>query len=221
MSKNTDYKIKNVAVTTNGRNEIYFDVEWEGDDKLDYFELRIREGGTDNSLELYAYPAHKQRVVVKDFYFIKSWKSKQVNNETFYVELGIADYTETADQICWDSRTLLKCMYGCTDWGCNHTCPSRPGFPGMEAKRRCSPATAGASSSTPTTNTPLRRPPMRWSAAPSLTGITLPCPFPTAACVPPAPLWTMNLAASSAWPAPLSTVWASMFLKPFTRWVCR
>ena len=101
MSKNTDYKIKNVAVTTNGRNEIYFDVEWEGDDKLDYFELRIREGGTYNSLELYAYPAHKQRVVVKDFYFIKSWKSKQVNNETFYVELGIADYTEKGELKSW------------------------------------------------------------------------------------------------------------------------
>lgn len=92
MSKNTDYKIKNVAVSTNGRNEIYFDVEWEGDDKLDYFELRIREGGTDNSLELYAYPAHQQRVVVKDFNFINNWKSKQVNKQTINVELGIYDY---------------------------------------------------------------------------------------------------------------------------------
>ena len=60
MNKNTDYKIKNVVVSTNGRNEIYFDVEWEGDENLDYFELRIREGGTDNSLELLAYPALKQ-----------------------------------------------------------------------------------------------------------------------------------------------------------------
>ena len=102
MNKNTDYKIKNVTVSTNGRNEIYFDVEWEGDENLDYFELRIREGGTDNSLELYAYPAHQQRVVVKDFYFIKSWKSKQVNNETFYVELGIADYTEKGELKSWD-----------------------------------------------------------------------------------------------------------------------
>ena len=92
MSKNTDYKIKNVAVTTNGRNEIYFDVEWEGDDKLNYFELRIREGGTDNSLELYAYPAHQQRVVVKDFNFINNWKSKQVNKQTINVELGIYAY---------------------------------------------------------------------------------------------------------------------------------
>ena len=36
-----------------------------------------------------------------------------------------------AEQICWDSRTLLKCMFGCDDWGKNHTCPSRPGYPTM------------------------------------------------------------------------------------------
>ena len=36
-----------------------------------------------------------------------------------------------APQICWDSRTLLKCMFGCDDWGKNHTCPSRPGYPTM------------------------------------------------------------------------------------------
>ena len=47
-------------------------------------------------------------------------------------EMGAADAVLfTADQICWDSRTLLKCMYGCPDWGKNHTCPSRPGNPSM------------------------------------------------------------------------------------------
>ena len=48
------------------------------------------------------------------------------------LDMGATDavYFE-ADQICWDSRTLLKCMYGCTDWGKNHTCPSRPGNPTM------------------------------------------------------------------------------------------
>ena len=94
MDKNTDYKIKNVAVSTNGRNEIYFDVEWEGDENLEYFELRIREGGTDNSLELYAYPAHQQRVVVKDFNFINDWKSKHVNKQIINIELGIYDYDD-------------------------------------------------------------------------------------------------------------------------------
>ena len=40
-----------------------------------------------------------------------------------------------APQICWDSRTLLKCMYGCSDWGKNHTCPSRAGNPTMAEMR--------------------------------------------------------------------------------------
>ena len=48
------------------------------------------------------------------------------------LEAGAADAVLfEAPQICWDSRTLLKCMYGCTDWGKNHTCPSRPGNPTM------------------------------------------------------------------------------------------
>jgi len=29
-------------------------------------------------------------------------------------------------QIVFDSRTILKCMFGCGDWGKGHTCPSRP-----------------------------------------------------------------------------------------------
>ena len=44
------------------------------------------------------------------------------------LELG-ADHAvsfETA-QIAFDSRTILKCMYGCADWGKGPTCPSRPG----------------------------------------------------------------------------------------------
>lgn len=47
-------------------------------------------------------------------------------------EMGATDAVAFEDeQICWDSRTLLKCMYGCADWGKNHTCPSRPGNPTM------------------------------------------------------------------------------------------
>lgn len=33
----------------------------------------------------------------------------------------------TTDQIAFDARTLLKCMFGCSDWGYGHTCPSRKG----------------------------------------------------------------------------------------------
>lgn len=31
------------------------------------------------------------------------------------------------DDIVFDPRTILKCMFGCGDWGKGHTCPSRPG----------------------------------------------------------------------------------------------
>lgn len=37
---------------------------------------------------------------------------------------------ELAD-ICFDSRVLLKCMFGCEDWGKGLTCPSRKGSPSM------------------------------------------------------------------------------------------
>jgi predicted metal-binding protein len=31
------------------------------------------------------------------------------------------------EDIAFDPRTILKCMFGCSDWGTGHTCPSRPG----------------------------------------------------------------------------------------------
>jgi hypothetical protein len=41
--------------------------------------------------------------------------------------MGAADAVAfKLEDICFDSRTLLKCMFGCSDWGKNHTCPSRP-----------------------------------------------------------------------------------------------
>jgi predicted metal-binding protein/predicted GNAT family acetyltransferase len=33
----------------------------------------------------------------------------------------------TTDELAFDPRTLLKCMFGCDSWGRDHTCPSRPG----------------------------------------------------------------------------------------------
>lgn len=48
------------------------------------------------------------------------------------LSMGAPDCVEfRIDQIVFDPRTLLKCMYGCSDWGRNHTCPSRPGNPSM------------------------------------------------------------------------------------------
>ena len=37
----------------------------------------------------------------------------------------------TPDDIVFDGRTLLKCMFGCADWGKGCTCPSRPNFPSL------------------------------------------------------------------------------------------
>lgn len=44
------------------------------------------------------------------------------------LELG-ADHAVAfrIEDIVFDPRTILKCMYGCNDWGKGHTCPSRPG----------------------------------------------------------------------------------------------
>jgi predicted metal-binding protein len=46
------------------------------------------------------------------------------------LELGAVDAVPFAiDDIAFDHRTILKCMYGCSDWGKGPTCPSRPGSP--------------------------------------------------------------------------------------------
>lgn len=51
-------------------------------------------------------------------------------------EMGATDCVPfTIGDIRFDSRTLLKCMFGCTDWGKNHTCPSRAGSPTMAEYR--------------------------------------------------------------------------------------
>ena len=34
----------------------------------------------------------------------------------------------TPDDIVFDGRTILKCMFGCNSWGNGCTCPSRAGF---------------------------------------------------------------------------------------------
>jgi len=48
------------------------------------------------------------------------------------LEMGAVDAVPfVLSDIAFDPRTLLKCMYGCPDWGKLHTCPSRPGSPTM------------------------------------------------------------------------------------------
>ncbi len=52
-------------------------------------------------------------------------------------ELGAVNaVTFDIDDIVFDPRTILKCMFGCADWGKGHTCPSRPGSLSMEEYER-------------------------------------------------------------------------------------
>lgn len=55
-----------------------------------------------------------------------------MRERTYYVERALelgADHAVLFElkDIIFDSRTILKCMFGCADWGKGHTCPSRPG----------------------------------------------------------------------------------------------
>lgn len=48
-----------------------------------------------------------------------------------YIDLALrlgADHAVVfrVEDIAFDPRTILKCMFGCGDWGKGHTCPSRP-----------------------------------------------------------------------------------------------
>ncbi|MCL2408080.1 MAG: DUF2284 domain-containing protein [Oscillospiraceae bacterium] len=50
-----------------------------------------------------------------------------------YINIAIAQGAQhavavTPDDIAFDGRTLLKCMFGCADWGKGCTCPSKDGF---------------------------------------------------------------------------------------------
>lgn len=52
--------------------------------------------------------------------------------ETYFKEKALSLGADHAvvfriNEIVFDPRTILKCMFGCNDWGKGHTCPSRPG----------------------------------------------------------------------------------------------
>jgi predicted metal-binding protein len=52
-------------------------------------------------------------------------------DKKYYADMAIklgADHAIVfnINDIEFDSRTILKCMFGCSDWGKGHTCPSRP-----------------------------------------------------------------------------------------------
>lgn len=53
-------------------------------------------------------------------------------DEKYFTEMALklgADHAVPfkIGDIEFDSRTILKCMFGCNDWGKGHTCPSRSG----------------------------------------------------------------------------------------------
>lgn len=59
----------------------------------------------------------------------KSYPEKYIK---YALENGASDAVRfDISDICFDSRTYLKCLYGCPDFGNNHTCPSKPGSPSM------------------------------------------------------------------------------------------
>ena len=55
-------------------------------------------------------------------------------NQQRYFDLALGMDADHAvlfriEDIVFDSRTILKCMFGCNDWGKGNTCPSRSGSP--------------------------------------------------------------------------------------------
>jgi len=58
-----------------------------------------------------------------------------------YIELARSHGAENVvavkpKDIVFDGRTILKCMYGCKDWGKGCTCPSRDGFLPLKKLRK-------------------------------------------------------------------------------------
>ena len=94
------YRIVNVKVTTDEKGKLFFDIEWVGDTPEGYYELRLFDKER-NCLEVLAYASHTERVIVPDFNL--NLQSKKVNTETFYVELGFADYSDDGELIEWES----------------------------------------------------------------------------------------------------------------------
>ena len=98
MSTNSEYKINKVAISGNGINELYLDVEWEGNENIDFYELRVLDRN-EEYVESCAYVAHNHRMVIKDY--LLGLKHKELRSETFYVELGIPEYNNEGKELSW------------------------------------------------------------------------------------------------------------------------
>ena len=99
MSTNSEYKINKVAISGNGINELYLDVEWEGNENIDFYELRVLDRNKEY-VESCAYVAHNHRMVIKDY--LLGLKHKELRSETFYVELGIPEYNNEGKELSWN-----------------------------------------------------------------------------------------------------------------------
>jgi hypothetical protein len=98
MNTNSEYKINKVAISGNGINELYLDVEWEGNENIDFYELRVLDRNKEY-VESCAYVAHNHRMVIKDY--LLGLKHKELRSETFYVELGIPEYNNEGKELSW------------------------------------------------------------------------------------------------------------------------
>ena len=105
---NNGYAIKNVTVTSDGSDRLFFNIEWEGDDYMDFYELRILDGHK-RFIESECYLPHNSQMTVEKWMF--NLQSGKVNTLRFYIELGIPDYEEDGREKSWD---LLAC-YGPID----------------------------------------------------------------------------------------------------------
>lgn len=98
MSTNSEYKINKVAISGNGINKLYLDIEWEGDNYLDYYELRVLDRNKEY-VDSCAFAAHNHRMVIKDY--LLGIKHKELRSETFHIELGIPEYTDEGKELSW------------------------------------------------------------------------------------------------------------------------
>ncbi len=98
------YRIESVELSTNGHRELYFDVKWSGKEP-EYYELRVFDKER-NCMECLPYARHEQRVMVMDFN--TELQSGKVNSEIFYVELGVAEYSEEDELVKWETLAAYE-----------------------------------------------------------------------------------------------------------------
>ena len=105
MSTAKDFKIKNVTISTNGHKELYFDIELEGNANQDYYELRLFNSNRE-CIECYAYPSSGESITIKSIFL--DLNPKEENIRIFYLELGVAEYTDKGEEIKWKMLSAYK-----------------------------------------------------------------------------------------------------------------